>query len=481
MIQLSELLRGVGQRAAESLDNTWRPEEAGARAQRENTTSGGVFGDWAQERYGDAGTQSMASIPENPSPAVDNQVDWGQYPVPFANLAESPFASIPNNIVSSLWVTAPPTAAAGPTSLWDTGRTPKLWGPEAKTTAAAAAGSFGFGNGANYGAASGNDNVANFMNRLRPAAQRVSAETGIPYEVLMAIPANETGWGSAIAGNNLYGIKGTSKSGKNTGAVGTWEVVDGQRVNINDTFRAYDSDEESMRDFASFLKENPRYGDALQQFQQTGDADALVRNIGAAGYATDPEWGNKITNIMGTVRERSQVAQGIQQQAAANTPGGMAEVQNQITLANTDPKYAQDALSICGPVAYMWFAQTIGRRPSLQEAMELAGVFNYSRDGGMNGFGNFTNMLRSQGIQGQEGPYDDASVRQAVTAGKPVVISSGAHYWTLQPGQVDENGRYYVGESGNVLGGSKWLSLNEMDEASRRLGKGGLNGAFYGR
>lgn len=306
MIQLSELLRGVGQRAAESLDNTWRPEEAGARAQRENTTSGGVFGDWAQERYGDVNSQAMASIPENPYPT--ERFDPGSY-----------FSSIPGavgDIAGSLWQTPKPSTFSGVPDLWDTGRTPKVWGPEPAKPTAAAVGSFGFGNGANYGAASGNDNVANFMNRLRPAAQRVSAETGIPYEVLMAIPANETGWGSAIAGNNLYGIKGTSKSGKNTGAVGTWEVVDGQRVNINDTFRAYDSDEESMRDFASFLKENPRYGDALQQFQQTGDADALVRNIGAAGYATDPEWGNKITSIMGTVRSRDQAV------TPTTNPGG---------------------------------------------------------------------------------------------------------------------------------------------------------------
>lgn len=141
-----------------------------------------------------------------------------------------------------------------------------------------------------------------FVSALAPTARKVAAETGLPWEVLVSIPANETGWGQAVAGGNLFGIKGTSKAGKTTGSVGTWEVVNGQRVNIQDTFRAYDSPEESMRDFAAFLEENPRYHQALQTYRQTGDAAALVRGIHAAGYATDPRWSDKVLSIMGTVR-----------------------------------------------------------------------------------------------------------------------------------------------------------------------------------
>ena len=53
---------------------------------------------------------------------------------------------------------------------------------------------------------------------------QVEQETGIPHQLLLAIPANETGWGSAVAGNNYFGIKGSNpKTGANTGQVGTWE------------------------------------------------------------------------------------------------------------------------------------------------------------------------------------------------------------------------------------------------------------------
>ncbi len=138
-----------------------------------------------------------------------------------------------------------------------------------------------------------------FVDRLSPIAQKVSADTGIPAEVLLAIPANETGWGSSVAGNNLFGIKGRGPAG--AVATPTWEVVNGQRQDITDTFRAYGDAEQSMRDFAAFLQQNPRYAGALQTLQQTGDPSAFVRAVGQAGYATDPQWADKVTRVMAQI------------------------------------------------------------------------------------------------------------------------------------------------------------------------------------
>jgi cell wall-associated NlpC family hydrolase len=129
-------------------------------------------------------------------------------------------------------------------------------------------------------------------------AKKISAETGVPWQVLLAIPGNETGWGKAMVGNNYFGIKGKSKSGASSGQVGTWEVVNGQKVNINDEFRAYGGYEESARDFVDFLHENPRYNSALAYLQkQPDDWRGFIREVHAQGYATDPEWSNKIVNI----------------------------------------------------------------------------------------------------------------------------------------------------------------------------------------
>lgn len=137
------------------------------------------------------------------------------------------------------------------------------------------------------------------MQQNYAAARKIEKETGVPYQVLLAIPGNETGWGKAVAGENYFGIKGSNpKTGANTGSVGTWEVVNGQRVDIKDTFRAYSGYEESARDFASFLKDNPRYSKALQYLKQNpGDWRGFVREVHGAGYATDPEWSNKVIRI----------------------------------------------------------------------------------------------------------------------------------------------------------------------------------------
>lgn len=147
----------------------------------------------------------------------------------------------------------------------------------------------------------GNAAADEYLKRLGPTAYKVAQETGIPWQVLLAIPVNEQGWtaDSSAPGHNLYGIKGSNpNTGANTGAVQTWEDYGNGRVNTRATFRAYTSVEESMRDFAQFLKDNPRYGTALATYGQTKDPDQLVRDIQIAGYATDPAWSTKISKII---------------------------------------------------------------------------------------------------------------------------------------------------------------------------------------
>jgi len=60
-------------------------------------------------------------------------------------------------------------------------------------------------------------------------------------------------------------------------------------------FRAYGSIEESVSDFAKLLKNSPRYRDALAA---GGDAQAYIDRIGKSGYATDPEYANKLNQIL---------------------------------------------------------------------------------------------------------------------------------------------------------------------------------------
>lgn len=117
-------------------------------------------------------------------------------------------------------------------------------------------------------------------------------------EMMLAAAISENGdvgKGGDFIGNNFFGIKGEGPAGHVT--VPTWEMINGQRVNITDNFAAYNNPVEGFHGFLDFLQRNPRYASALSQFQQTGDAATLFQGINAAGYATDPAWASKVANI----------------------------------------------------------------------------------------------------------------------------------------------------------------------------------------
>ena len=60
-------------------------------------------------------------------------------------------------------------------------------------------------------------------------------------------------------------------------------------------FRAYDSWEESFDDYVQFVRDNPRYAEALQAGSDTG---VYFDRLQKAGYATDPAYAEKINRIL---------------------------------------------------------------------------------------------------------------------------------------------------------------------------------------
>lgn len=76
----------------------------------------------------------------------------------------------------------------------------------------------------------------------------------------------------------------------------TKECYDG--VNLvavkSEAFRAYDSWEESVTDHSAFLKANKRYKEVIGET----DYKKACNAIKAAGYATDPEYANKLIEII---------------------------------------------------------------------------------------------------------------------------------------------------------------------------------------
>jgi len=164
-----------------------------------------------------------------------------------------------------------------------------------------------------------------FVNSMWPHAQRVSQRTGLDPRVVIAQAALETGWGKSAPGNNYFGIKSHGESGGNN--LGTWEVVNGQRVNVNDNFRAYESMGESADGYANFLETNPRYRSMLS----ASDIDAQIQELGRSGYATDPQYANKIRSIAKSIDPSGigSAPQPTQSRATASTQGATDMQQQQ--------------------------------------------------------------------------------------------------------------------------------------------------------
>lgn len=145
-----------------------------------------------------------------------------------------------------------------------------------------------------------------FVQALRPHAERAAARLGTTPEVLIAQSALETGWGRAMPRHedgspsyNLFGIKADGRWDGGRVAVPTMEFRDGVMQRERAAFRSYDSLAESFDDYVNFLQQNPRYQQALQA---AGNGSDYVRELQNAGYATDPEYADKINAILGSER-----------------------------------------------------------------------------------------------------------------------------------------------------------------------------------
>lgn len=141
-----------------------------------------------------------------------------------------------------------------------------------------------------------------FVRTLLPVAERISADTGIDPRLMVAQAALETGWGRhMIQGDgsqpsyNLFGIKADSRWQGDAVTITTTEFREGVPMKERADFRAYPDYESSFRDYVAFLESNPRYRDVLASADQP---DVFARKLQEAGYATDPQYGDKINRIM---------------------------------------------------------------------------------------------------------------------------------------------------------------------------------------
>jgi peptidoglycan hydrolase FlgJ len=140
-----------------------------------------------------------------------------------------------------------------------------------------------------------------FVSQVWPYAVEASQQLGIPAQYLVAHAALESGWGKSSLRRadgspayNLFGIKVGKNWTGDTVDMQTVEYVNGQAQTVTARFRAYSSYADSFRDYAALLRNNARYAPIMG----TQSGSDFAKGLQRAGYATDPEYADKLSRII---------------------------------------------------------------------------------------------------------------------------------------------------------------------------------------
>jgi hypothetical protein len=291
-----------------------------------------------------------------------------------------------------------------------------------------------------------------FINSLQPLAARVAARTGIDPNVMIAIAANETGWGqsqTAKEQNNLFSIQGPS------GGASRWA--------------SYDSPEQSFQSFVDLISSAPRY---KQAWADRGDPAKFVDDLRNAGYVVDEPgypaqgWVDQVKAINSHLPAAPSAGSNVVDRAAGLVQQGAQAVQQKvsdISQFGDSQLTAAEANAACGPAAAVRFAQRFGRNPTLREATDLAKTVGWTSGSGMAGLGSEKALMDKMGVATKlvSGPDWGTFANEART-GNPVTISTQGHYFTAD-GWDPATNRFHVGRSGmDLRGGSEWMTPEQM-------------------
>ncbi|HBC58764.1 MAG TPA: flagellar assembly peptidoglycan hydrolase FlgJ, partial [Gammaproteobacteria bacterium] len=141
-----------------------------------------------------------------------------------------------------------------------------------------------------------------FVKTLQPYAADAADALGIHPRFIVAQAALESGWGESMIHKangqpsyNLFGIKAAHGWRGEKAIKETVEYEQGVAIKKQEAFRAYQNLEAGMQDYVAFLSTSPRYQEVLASGD---DAQAFVSAMQQSGYATDPQYANKLLNVL---------------------------------------------------------------------------------------------------------------------------------------------------------------------------------------
>lgn len=141
-----------------------------------------------------------------------------------------------------------------------------------------------------------------FARDVWPHAERAGRKLGVAPEAIVAQAALETGWGKHVMPDrdgsssfNLFGIKASGGWSGEQVSKQTLEFEDGVPRRQTAKFRAYTDVAATFDDYTRFLSDNPRYSNVRGH---GNDAAGFASALQASGYATDPDYADKITRVL---------------------------------------------------------------------------------------------------------------------------------------------------------------------------------------
>lgn len=145
-----------------------------------------------------------------------------------------------------------------------------------------------------------------FVETLRPYAQQVADKYGMDAKAIIAQAAVETGWGKFVIHNadgssshNLFGIKANKQWKGEQAVVDTLEFRGNIPQKQKASFRSYANLQDAVEDYGRFIASQPRYQNAVEK---ASDAAEYTRELQSAGYATDPNYADKIMSVYNSDR-----------------------------------------------------------------------------------------------------------------------------------------------------------------------------------
>ena len=148
-----------------------------------------------------------------------------------------------------------------------------------------------------------------FAKAIWSYAEQAAKKLNVPPVALVAQAALETGWGKHVmqrpdgsSSFNLFGIKASRNWSGDSVVKPTIEFSDGVAEKRFERFRSYTDFADTFDDYVDLISGHPRYATVRDS---GNDSSGFAQALQESGYATDPDYAKKITNIIDgtTMRE----------------------------------------------------------------------------------------------------------------------------------------------------------------------------------